>query len=188
MEKGHPVIITDSHSPIAFEALIHKITSDESYIETDPCDVESSFMLKRFANLDDFLRKARSANRNESWFFHLRNCQFEGVKSSRKFIPKPQYYPTHLAPFYSSWLLMSFGIEASEKTLFMEGLVAVMQMCGELEIVLTAKNPCLDMCGQHRIILNEGEALVYLTDLWKFSYMLNNRGHSSTVITETKWD
>lgn len=68
----------------------------------------------------------------------------------------------------------------------MFGLVIVTQLRGNLKITLEAKKACMDFCKDLKLELLSGESLVFLTDLWTFSYQYSaEKDYSVTFITET---
>lgn len=62
----------------------------------------------------------------------------------------------------------------------------VLQLQGSLTVNLRSKETCYDFCGEHEVALHEGEALIFLTDLWSFSYLPTKENFDSvTIMTET---
>ena len=78
------------------------------------------------------------------------------------------------------------------KTLEVGGMLAVLQMEGSIEISLSSKDICWYICGEHRIILNSGQALLFASELWTFSYtsLAQNMKHdvfTATLLMEIDW-
>jgi hypothetical protein len=99
----------------------------------------------------------------------------------------PAYYPRHLESPYSTWLVMSNNYDSKNYIdLQTYGMVIVRQVKDNLSINLRAKDPCYKYCGEHYYVLKEGESLVFLTDLWIFSYKPSKINNDSiTFISET---
>lgn len=160
------------------------------FLKSNPCDVTTNLMLNKFFDIELALRKAWNLyGPSDKWFLQLRNCQFKAVKSSRNFIKRPYYYPTHLEPFYSSWLLMAHNYKQKlQQEIYLQGLVIVQQLWGAIELSLSAKEPCLN-CPHVNVVLKEGEGLIFSTDLWLFSYkFVSTERESIATIMEIDWN
>ncbi|XP_073847494.1 uncharacterized protein [Musca autumnalis] len=178
LEVGTAVVITDSHHPITaddfFYAIFHKSsTSSSAFLQSSHCDVSSNLIIKKFFNAELVLRKAWNLmdRPEEKWFIQLRTCQSSAVRASRLFIPKPYYYPIHLEPYYSSWLIMSQNFSHRQyQDVVVQGLIIVQQLSGTNSLKLIAKKPCDENCPTIKVHLNEGEGFVFSSDLWDLSY------------------
>jgi hypothetical protein len=81
---------------------------------------------------------------------------------------------------------MSKDYDNYSNSLRLVGLVIVTQLKGILNVSLTPKDECLNICQDLKLKLFEGESLVFLHDLWTFSYQyLTEKEFSLTFITET---
>uniref|UniRef100_A0A1A9X3L2 OBP47-like domain-containing protein n=1 Tax=Glossina brevipalpis TaxID=37001 RepID=A0A1A9X3L2_9MUSC len=199
LETGVPVIILDSHQILHIEYLFDLIAlKSRNFLKTRPCDVSTSLIIKKFFNIEAALLKAEKLlkyKEKKNWFFlQFRNCQFEAVKSARVFIMRPYYYPKHLSPAYTTWLLMSYNYKSKQlQILHTQGLIIIQQLLGTLVIELKAKEPCIVKCPNVHLLLKQGESLVFTTDLWILSYGFITEYSSSnttsiTTIMEIEWD
>lgn len=191
MERSYPVIITDSHNPISPTDFYHLIFNKSfDFLKSVPCDVSSNLMLNKFFDIDIALRKAWNLHHtSDKWFLQLRNCQFKAVKSARNFIKRPYYYPVHLEPYYSSWILMSHNYShKQQQEIYVQGLIIVQQLWGSMDLSLNAKEPCTN-CPIVNVHLKEGESLIFSTDLWMLNYkFINDPRESIATIMEIDWN
>ncbi|XP_054738520.1 uncharacterized protein LOC129244737 [Anastrepha obliqua] len=192
LERGWPVIVTDSHQPHSLNRFLDEMyNAPVDFLESNPCDVSTNLMLKKLFNLELALQKIKSSTPTNKWFLQLRNCERRAVKASRQFIRRPYYYPLHLEPFYSSWVLMSQNYASEQlRELYVQGLVFVQQMFGYFDIRLRPKQPCQGPCPVVNIRLSAGECLVFSTDLWTFSYgteSLESKTTSIATLLEIDW-
>lgn len=161
------------------------------FLKSNPCDVSTNLMLNKFFDTEIALRKAWNLQHSlDKWFLQLRNCQFEAVKSSRNFIKRPYFYPVHLEPYYSSWLIMSHNYNNNnyQQEIFLQGLIVVQQLWGSMDLSLKAKEPCMN-CPIINVHLKEGESLIFSTDLWALSYkFINDRSEIIATIMEIDWN
>lgn len=147
-------------------------------------------MLSKFFDIEIALRKAWNMyDSQDRWFLQLRNCQFRAVKSSRQFIKRPYYYPVHLEPYYSSWLIMGHNYRhRQQQEIYLQGLIILQQLWGAMDVSLKPKTPC-DNCPNINVQLKEGESLVFSTDLWLLSYAFGeNNQQSISTIMEIDWN
>ncbi|XP_023292011.2 uncharacterized protein LOC111675475 [Lucilia cuprina] len=190
LERSYPVIVTDSHQPMSPTDIYHLIFNKSfDFLRSTPCDVATNLMLNKFFDIEIALKKAWNLNHStDKWFLQLRNCQFKAVKSARNFIKRPYYYPVHLEPYYSSWILMSHNYRNNQQQqIYLQGLIIVQQLWGDLDLSLQAKEPCLK-CPVINVHLREGESLIFSTDLWIFSYsFVNDPSESIATIMEIVW-
>lgn len=77
------------------------------------------------------------------------------------------------------------------KILEMRGIVVVLQLNGSIEISLNPKEICWYICEAHRVVLNAGQALLYSSELWEFSYKAvkdtSTNGATATFLEEIEW-
>ncbi|XP_039957511.1 uncharacterized protein LOC120772794 [Bactrocera tryoni] len=193
LERGWPVIVTDSHPPRTLNTLLNQMyNSSSDFLESDPCDVSTNLMLKKLFNLELALEKIKHTTpTHNKWFLQLRNCQRRAVKASRRFVTRPYYYPLHLEPFYSSWALLSQNYAYAEfNEIYLHGLIFVQQLNGHFDIRLRPKQPCPNRCPVVNIRLSAGECLVFSTDLWIFSYgteTVDSKAASVATVLEIDW-
>ncbi|XP_050324833.1 uncharacterized protein LOC126756063 [Bactrocera neohumeralis] len=193
LERGWPVIVTDSHQPRTLNTLLNQMyNSSSDFLESDPCDVATNLMLKKLFNLELALEKIKHTTpTHNKWFLQLRNCQRRAVKASRRFVTRPYYYPLHLEPFYSSWALLSQNYAYAEfNEIYLHGLIFVQQLNGHFDIRLRPKQPCPNRCPVVNIRLSAGECLVFSTDLWIFSYgteTVESKAASVATVLEIDW-
>lgn len=93
-----------------------------------------------------------------------------------------------MEPAESSWILISKNYKSNFKRVYLNGLILVMQLTGELDFILIPKRNCVESCEEHVITLISGESLVFTTDLWNLVYYPSDGGISITVISETYWN
>ncbi|KAM7346138.1 uncharacterized protein ACRADG_012119 [Cochliomyia hominivorax] len=191
LERSYPVIIADSHNPMSPSDFYHLIFNKSfDFLHSQPCDVSSNLMLNKFFDTEIALRKAWNLHyATDKWFLQLRNCQFKAVKSSRNFIKRSYYYPKHLEPFYSSWILMSHNYSHKyDQEIYIQGLIIVQQLWGSMDLKLNAKEPCTN-CPIIHVNLKEGESLIFSTDLWFLSYnFVTEQAESIATIMEIDWN
>lgn len=153
-----------------------------------PCDLKTNLVFKEKATLQDLKKKTAKLS---SYFFHFRLCSPEAVKQSRRIDGRPDFYPKYLPPAYSSWLLMGQNYTSSRQLpLVLDGLIFVRQLQGSTNMRLSLRNDCGDVCPtEHSITLNQGEGLLFQTELWDFAYSPTtlSEGISMSFITETDW-
>ncbi|XP_004533836.1 uncharacterized protein LOC101449655 [Ceratitis capitata] len=193
LERGWPVIVTDSQQPRTLQTILDEMyRAGGDFLESEPCDVATNLMLKKIFNLELALAKIKDTTAaNSKWFLQLRNCQRHAVKASRRFVTRPYYYPLHLEPFYSSWVLMAqnYANEALRE-IYLQGLIFVQQLSGYFDMRLRPKQPCLGPCPVVNIRLSAGECLIFSTDLWTFSYgneVLESKVASVATVLEIDW-
>nr|XP_017008408.2 uncharacterized protein LOC108065062 [Drosophila takahashii] len=189
LERGLPVIITDTALSMDIPNLLELMEKrSPQWMSSEPCDVSTNLLLRKLFNLEAALEKIHSTN---NWHLQLRNCQKKAVKSSRLFLERPYYYPIHLAPYYSSWLLAVHQQKRKQSEIYVRGLVFVQQLGGHFEMVLRPKNPCDGgVCPSLRMRLNAGEGLIFTTDIWSLSYGLekpHSKETSLASIFEIEW-
>lgn len=77
------------------------------------------------------------------------------------------------------------------KALEMRGIVVVLQLYGSIEISLDPKEICWYICEAHTALLNAGQALLYSSELWEFSYKAvkdtSPNGITATFVEEIEW-
>lgn len=188
--RGRPVIVKDSCPVWQSDNFTDYLLSLDPLIDSNPCDLRSNLILEKYANLEELLVLSARAEPNDGWFLHFLNCDFESVKASRLITNRPAYLSTHLDPAQASWILMSNRYTDSDPIDLKvdDGLVVMLQLKGDLEISLSGKDRCLDECGEHEIRLDEGDGLVFTTDLWDLSYRPSPAGNSINFVTETRWN
>lgn len=186
--RGLPVIIEQSHPKWDSNNFTDYLFKQDKLIDSNPCEMQSNLIFNKYSSLEEMLELSVRAKDNDSWFFYFQNCDFEAVKASRLLMDKPKYLSFHLDPFQASWILMSQYYESQWKKLKVRGLILVMQLQGDGEFRLEAQEPCDEYCGDHHVKIIEGEALIFVTDLWRFFYRSNNFEKSLTFITETDWN
>lgn len=193
LESGLPVVIIDSHTPITGDELFYTIfhKSSSSFLQSSHCDISSNVIIKKFFNTELVLRKAwRLLDTSEKWFIQFHICQASAVRTSRLFMKKPYYYPVHLEPYYSSWLIMSNNFSHRQyQEISVQGLIIVQQLSGTNNLRLKPKRPCDENCPLINVQLKEGEALVFSSDLWEISYkQIKSHQASITTIMEIDWN
>ncbi|XP_065091025.1 uncharacterized protein LOC135711978 [Ochlerotatus camptorhynchus] len=195
--RNLPVVIADSHAlwkdrswkneTIFVEAL-------EPLVLARPCNVQTNLIFGSLSSgkaentLVNLFEILINVHRNDSWFLHFRNCELKTVKRTRLLIDKPYFYPPHLEMPYTTWILMSNNYRTkSPKHLKMQGLIVIMQLKEVLRVVLRAKADCDRVCSELLVDLNEGESLLYSTNLWTMEYVLSEalNGTTITFVTET---
>lgn len=186
--RGIPVIYENSHPIWSSNNFTDHLLTLDKLIESNPCEIQSNLIFGKFSNIEELLLLTKNFNDYHNWFVHFQNCDLDAVKTSRLIIKRPNYLAYHMEPSHSNWILMSQYYESTWKNLYVKGLILVMQLKGEIELLLESKNPCFEICGDHRIILNEGDALIFTTDLWDLSYLPSNKGKSICIVTETDWN
>ncbi|KAH8321470.1 hypothetical protein KR074_005917 [Drosophila pseudoananassae] len=190
LERGLPIILTDAGLETNLYNLLELIEErTPEWLSSEPCDVSTNLLLKKLFNLEATFDKIYSSG--NPWHLQLRNCQKKAVKSSRLFLERPYYYPLHLAPYYSSWILAVHQQKRHQAEIYVRGLILFQQLSGHFEVALNPKEPCnQDICPSLRMRLNAGEGLIFSTDLWRLSYGLekpNPKQSSLASIFEIDW-
>lgn len=190
------------HRPIIIEPIIYHTTSIDSKnfidrfmlildtLDAGYCNIQSNYFAKNTANLHELMASINNTDETDGFFIHFRNCNFNSVKASRIFWKKPNYLLLHLSPFYSSWILISKNYQFKRaKYLDVQGMILVNQISGKLEISLQPRKPCDVDCVDMQIQLTANEVLMFIADLWEFSYnpIDNDVEKSITFITEFDW-
>lgn len=197
LERGLPVIVTDCQVEMDLENLLQRILDKApQLLSSEPCDVSSNLLLRHLFNLDVALEKIRDIQASTSapssaWHLQFRNCETRSVKASRLYAAKPYYYPNHLEPYYSSWLLMANNMRRPQEEIYLRGLIFVQQLSGHFELRLSPKNPCNDICPNLNLRLAAGECLVFSTDLWRLRYGLQKPDSDKASIAtlfEVDWE
>ncbi|XP_017150220.1 uncharacterized protein LOC108160615 [Drosophila miranda] len=194
LERGLPVIVTDIDLTTDLDSLLWLIDDKApEVISSEACDVSSNLLLRKLFSVDAALQKIRSlqAQPSTAWHLQLRNCQWRAVKASRLFLERPYFYPLHLEPYYSSWLLISHQQWRPQAEIDVRGLVFIQQLSGHFELELRPKEPCDDgQCPRLMMRLNAGEGMLFSTDLWRLSYGLQKpdpKQSSIASIFEVDW-
>ncbi|XP_030387059.1 uncharacterized protein LOC115633727 [Scaptodrosophila lebanonensis] len=193
LERGLPVIITDAQVQSSLDDVLELIQHKApALLASKPCDVSTNLLLQKLFNIDAAIQKIRTLHEPKAWHLQFRNCEFKAVKASRLYVHRPYYYPVHLEPYYSSWLLMAHKSERPQSNIYLRGLIFVQQLSGHFDVRLRPKHPCDDnVCPTLRIRLHSGECIVFSTDLWRFSYGLQKPDPSNTsiaTILEVDWN
>lgn len=188
--RGRPaLIITDSHNYWPkHENFASYLSTLPGLVHAKPCELQTNLMLYKSIDLKTLLLLAAENIEigTDQWFLHFRNCDFDAVKASRAFIPKPYFYSSHLEPPYTSWILLSENYKhGGYKDLSLLNMVIIQQLSGILEVLLEAKGVCYDVCGTHHVKILESEILVFMSKLWNFKYLPSANDLSVTVVTET---
>lgn len=188
--RGLPVIIPDSVNPWNPLDFIENLLRSEKLLESQPCELQSNLLLGKYSNLEESLQLSmKESEVNESVFLHFQNCELDAVKGTRFIIAqRPTFFPSHMEPAESSWILISKNYKSNDKRLYLNGLILVMQLTGKLDFILVPRRDCLESCDEHAITLDSGESLVFTTDLWNLVYYPSDGEMSVTVITETYWN
>ncbi|ALC41496.1 CG30053 [Drosophila busckii] len=190
LERGLPVIITDCQQQTDVQTLLDIINEHApQLLDSEPCDISSNLLLRKLFTVDAALQKISSST---AWYLQWRHCDFQAVKASRRYALRPYYYPAHLEPYYSSWLLMAHKVSRPQKEIYVKGLIFVQQWSGHFEWQLRAKSPCAEdyNCPKLKLRLEAGECAVFTTDLWRLSYGLTqpHQWQSSIAsIYEVNW-
>lgn len=101
---------------------------------------------------------------------------------------KPYFYPLNQQAPIASWILMSHNYKSFQNNMVIYGMIIVTQLKGTIDITLKAKPVCLKYCIDLSLTLFPGESLVFLSDLWIFSYQFTaEKDFSVTFITETEY-
>lgn len=191
--RALPVVIEDSHTAWTMDridALIDTLNEMDESVEPQPCNVLTNMMMRPYHSLNSLLQLASTT---DHWFIHFRNCEFEAVKWSRTIVERPYYLSLHLNPFEFSWIILSKNYTRMQhyKMLDIRRVGLVMQLYGRIEILLKPINECVDFCQTHAIILDAGQALLFTTELWQFSYKLTGDNQrdtwTTTFIQEIDW-
>jgi hypothetical protein len=190
--RGLPIIITDTiRSQTDHMDVAAFMTSRKKLMRSQPCELQTSLMISQYGErklkiLFEIMQKTKW---EDKYFLHFRNCEFDAVKETRLLTKRPYFYPAHLEPAYSSWILVSQNYEnRKSKELNFKGLIIVLQLENTLLIQLSPIADCEEQCVSHEILVNEGEALVFTSDLWNFVYFTSEGELSITYITETFWN
>lgn len=191
---NQPVIIEDSHSiwndtNDIFEFLQNNMDLSNS----KPCDHLTNIVSNKSPKLNEILDLVISDDRKEddaAWFLSFRNCEFSALKASRLLWPKPNYLPLHLKPFSSSWLIITDNyIFSKGKKLYLNGLIVLLQMVGVLNVQLEAKGMCNNECGgKLQAQLYAGEAIVFSSNIWQFSYSSYSSDKTISFIAEFEYN
>lgn len=189
LERGLPVILINSHPPWPEDNFTQHLLTLEPLMESSPCEMSSNLIVRRLANLHELIERVQKVD-EQSWFIHFRNCDFPAVKASRLIASRPGFFSPHLEPAYSSWVLMSRNYDyPAPKDLTLEGIVLVRQLLGRGVFRLSSRGKCLEECGKYTVNVKSGEALLFTTDLWDFSYYTSESSIKSvTFITETHFE
>lgn len=151
------------------------------------CGLRTSLLFNRKATLQDL---KKMTTKSQSFFFSFRFCNSESVKQSRRIDSRPTFFPSHLPPAYSSWILVARNYTSNRKVpLLLEGLTFVRQIEGSTEMQLFPKSDCDNVCPEvPSIHLEEGEGLLFFSDLWDFAYSPTTAKDTSSTsfITETE--
>lgn len=84
---------------------------------------------------------------------------------------------------------MSQNYSNYKNELNLYGLIIVTQLRGSLKVILRPKDICMDMCNDVSMKLFSGEALIFVSELWIFSYeYLSGNDFTLTFITETDFN
>lgn len=195
--RSLPVVITDSHDrwmDRSWKNFTNFMEAIEPLLLARPCNVQTNLVFGSLSSrkaentLANLFEMLVNVHRNDSWFLQFRNCELKTVKRTRLLIDKPYFYPPHLEMPYTTWILMSNNYRTkSPKHLKMQGLIVIMQLKEVLRVVLRAKADCDRVCSDLVMDLNEGESLLYSTNLWTMEYVLSGVGNGTTItfITET---
>ncbi|XP_055678156.1 uncharacterized protein LOC129786925 [Lutzomyia longipalpis] len=189
LERGLPVLLMDSHTAWPEDNFTQHLLTLEPLMESTPCEMSSNLIVRRLANLQELIERIQRMEKH-SWFLHFHNCDFPAVKATRLIAPRPLFFPPHLEPAYSSWILMSHKYDhPAPKEITLDGIVLVRQLQGRGVFRLSGRGKCLEECGKYTVEVKSGEALLFTTDLWEFSYF-PNEGPTKSVsfITETHFE
>lgn len=86
---------------------------------------------------------------------------------------------------------MSQNYENYQQFLNVYGLIIIHQLKGSLKISLKPKLACTNYCKDLNLELFAGESLLFLSNLWTFSYQYTSHAEkdfSLTFITETDFN
>lgn len=172
----------DLNNETFFDMLFTELSS------TRPCDLTTNLFFNKRASVQDLKKRSQTS---ASYFYSFRVCDAESVKISRKIDGRPVFYPAHLPPAYTSWVVVRQNYTSNRKIhLKLEGLIFARQVKGKIAMTLSPRPECEDVCSnQLTTVLDEGQGLLFLSDLWDFSYSpeTENGDSSITFLTETDW-
>lgn len=188
----------DIYQPIVFNYVVQKnltlthvvdiMSIKWQYAKT--CSMQTNLFFERHASLHELSLKIR---KSESYYFNLRFCEADVVKQSRTIDGRPEFYPTHLPPSHSSWIMMSNNYTSKRMlaiNLSLDGLIFVRQIKGYTDFALAIRSDCQDVCpNKLSIRVQENEGLLFTTELWDLSYSVDTSSgkESLSFITETDW-
>ncbi|GAB0093014.1 uncharacterized protein DMENIID0001_080660 [Sergentomyia squamirostris] len=185
IERGLPVVLMNAHEGWPEDNFTEHLLTLEPLLESIPCLMISNLIVRQ-TSVQELIERVQRVEES-SWFVHFRNCEFPAVKVTRLIAPRPHFFPPHLEPAYSSWIIMSHRYDHPEfKELILQGIILVRQMQGRGKFQLSGRGECLKECGEYIVELTEGDALLFTTDLWDFAYLTTESSTKSvTFITET---
>jgi hypothetical protein len=188
--RGQPVIVSDTNSSLP-EDVVEFVLGHEKILRPEPCQMRTNLLLTQYGDgklrlIFEILQKMEES---DSYFLHFRICDFGALKESRLLIKRPYFYAKNLEPPSSSWLLMSQNYQELKepKDLHFKGLIMLLQVEHDLHVELRSDTNC-DQCPILRLVVKEGETLVFSTDIWKFSYFPSEGEATITFVTETNWN
>lgn len=153
-----------------------------------PCEFKSNLLFSKKSTLLDLRRNLKKA---QSYFYQLRLCDGMDVKKSRRIDGRPAFFPNHLPPAYSSWLLRNKNYTSDRYLpLPFDGLIFIRQIEGTTNLKFTLKSECAGVCPEKLLVnLNHNEGLLFLSDIWDVSYSARSQNNSGSTafITETDW-
>lgn len=152
-----------------------------------PCDLRTNLVHNRKASLFDLRKLSRKTS---GYFFDFRFCGEDFVKQSRRIDGRPSFFPAHLPPAHTSRLLVSHNYSSSRMLpLDLDGYIFIRQVKGTTGMRLLPRVDCENVCQEQSFLLKEDTGLLFLSDMWDFSYSpASNVNETSVVfITETDW-
>lgn len=190
ISRNIPVIVTDSHvpwqRPLAANSpddFIGLLTSLPDLRHTIPCNCHTNLHSSRALKLDILLDRI-DRGLFDKWILQFRLCEFAAIKASRGIFSlanRPYFIPSYWPPFKSSWLLLSHRYDATTmRTMPFDGLVIVLQLKGTLYGRLEMHGNCIDSCAGQEFRLDDGEALLFASSVWKMWYHFDG-GNDETI-------
>ncbi|KAJ8956092.1 hypothetical protein NQ318_016545 [Aromia moschata] len=160
---------------------------DDLILENDfyysyPCKMSTN-IYKGATTAGKILERARSFN---EFFLHFQNCDLDAMKTLRKFTYRPSFLPAVYSPVLYNWLIWNRHYNATyDKVIdLVEKMALVGQVFGSMDVQLSPRYNCIEICPILDIKLNAGEVLVF-TSLWDMTYRPNG-GENVAVILETR--
>lgn len=184
LDVHSPVLIKDGLDWNTDKTFIDDVYDNDILYDSFPCLISSSLNKDNGNQLGQLMEKARKQDR---FYLHFQNCDYEPMRVFRKYTYPPQFLPNVLSPVLYNWMVWnkSYNTTKYKPIELIEKEALVGQIHGETEFRLLPRKNCETHCEVLNVKLQKGESIL-LTSLWDLEYRPVGDGENVAVILEIR--
>ncbi|XP_052796243.1 uncharacterized protein LOC128228782 [Mya arenaria] len=183
-ESDMPLVILGQNlqPTVSMETLAELYLDEENMNIYTSCEFASSLPIMEVRNQRGLLLKAR-AKQIHNFYASWQNCFTEAAKTFRQLYTKPEFLPSALELDASNWVFIceQYTERKLIKMPMLDQFMVLLQLNGELELIFTPRQPCLNNCTQLTTTLEKGGSLMVTDFLYDIEYVTCLSRSSLTV-------